>query len=38
MKRALARIRTAIGFALVVIAVLGCAVMDLAADDREGGR
>lgn len=38
MKRALDRIRTAICIALVIVAVIGCAVVQLEADDREGGR
>ena len=38
MKCAIDRVRTAIGFALVILAVLGCAVVQLVADDRESGR
>lgn len=37
-RRIIDRIRSAIGLAVVVTAVLGCAVVQLAADELEGGR
>lgn len=38
MKRAIDAIRSATGICAVIVAVIVCALADLAADDREGER
>lgn len=38
MKRAIAAVRSATGICAVIVAVIVCALADLAADDREDAR